>query len=207
MVTSDERHAFFGALRECLHPCENANRLWGEKAQRGMAVEEMGELLAALNQLERGRICKREVAEEIADVLITTLQLALSSIGIDNVTAALEEKRARLENKLAEGTFKAAAEKAAMTQEAEARVVNPRKGMIFVLEEKDWRGIWKHHVDWNEETWALAHDLDSGGDWTWSKQQWESALRDGEVTILEMGEDPPAAENVEDSEVESSEED
>lgn len=207
-INDKQREAFLSALDECLYECEEANALWGEASQRGMAIEEMGELLTALNQLSRGRVDNLRVAEESADVLITVLQLAVSSIGIENVTRFLSEKRIRLEERILDAKTEAELKEQQKRKEAEEAVVTPRKGMIFLLEEKDWQGIWHHHVDWNEETWASAEDLDSGDEWTWNKVKWENALRSGEVTILEMGEDPPAAgENIEDDAVESSEED
>lgn len=90
----------------------------------------------------------------------------------------------------------------------ENEIVQPRKGMIFYLEEKDWHGVWEHHVDWNEEKWASAKDADSGSDWVWTKERWEDALRSGAVIIVEKGEDPPKDdEKDEEDAVESDEED
>lgn len=56
-------------LLEALHK-------WGYPAQELMAIEEMAELTQAIAKTNRGR--PGNVAEEIADVLITVTQIALS---------------------------------------------------------------------------------------------------------------------------------
>ena len=72
-----------------------AIELWGEESQIGIAVEECGEFLAAVNQQKRGRVSNEEVCEEIADVLITMEQVA-KLYGIDTVRRKIEEKIDRL---------------------------------------------------------------------------------------------------------------
>jgi hypothetical protein len=48
---------------------------WGAEVQTKMAIEEMAELIVALNHYDRGRITLEEVASEIADVKIMMEQL------------------------------------------------------------------------------------------------------------------------------------
>lgn len=48
---------------------------WGNATQLLMAMEECGELVAAINQFLRGRKDKQQLAEEIADVEIMCAQL------------------------------------------------------------------------------------------------------------------------------------
>ena len=54
-----------------------AKKTYGEHSQVAIAIEEMGELIAALSQHHfRGRGNKKAVVEEIADVMIVCEQLA-----------------------------------------------------------------------------------------------------------------------------------
>lgn len=50
---------------------------WGNEAQVNQAIEEMGELIVALNHYRRGRAKRTQVQEEIADVMIMAEQLAI----------------------------------------------------------------------------------------------------------------------------------
>ena len=50
--------------------------LFGLKSQIGLAIEECGEFLTALNQHDRGRVSSDAVCEEIADVIIVMGQMA-----------------------------------------------------------------------------------------------------------------------------------
>lgn len=68
---------------------------WGRIAQINMALEEMGELIAAINQWKRGRIDIDAVREEVADVMITAKQLAII-FGQAGVEKRYEEKINRL---------------------------------------------------------------------------------------------------------------
>lgn len=70
---------------------------WGHESQLGMVQEEMGELLAALNQHKRGR--NVNVCGEIADVLVMMGQLALM-FGPDEVLAQYTAKVSRLQSRL-----------------------------------------------------------------------------------------------------------
>lgn len=72
---------------------------WGRIAQINMALEEMGELIAAINQWKRGRIDIDAVREEVADVMITAKQLALI-FGQSGVDQIYHEKIRRLEDRL-----------------------------------------------------------------------------------------------------------
>lgn len=73
---------------------------WGEKAQVFMAIEECGELLAALAQFERGRTSVEAVADEIADVLVMIEQMAVM-IGEELVMRRKEQKLLRVRGLLA----------------------------------------------------------------------------------------------------------
>ena len=50
---------------------------WGKDSQIEMALEEMGELITAINQYKRNRIELKDVCTEIADVQIMMEQLAI----------------------------------------------------------------------------------------------------------------------------------
>lgn len=67
-----------------------ATNIWGHQAQIDMALEEMGELIVALQQHRRGRVTSAAVQEEIADVQIMMRQMA-TIFGEDEVI--LEERR------------------------------------------------------------------------------------------------------------------
>ena len=81
---------------------EEAIRQWGEEAQYGMAIEEIGELLTVLNHHWRGRATIHDVAEEIADVQIMLVQLSmmLCDGGPGIVEMKRHEKLDRLEKRL-----------------------------------------------------------------------------------------------------------
>lgn len=76
-----------------------ATHRWGRDAQVAMAIEEGAELAAALCHFARGRASEREVQGEIADVLVTALQLA-GMFGWDETLDRLDEKLARLHSRL-----------------------------------------------------------------------------------------------------------
>lgn len=56
--------------------CEKAIQTFGFEKQTGMLSEECVELLSAINKFKRGRIGRKEVIEEIADVVIMCIQMA-----------------------------------------------------------------------------------------------------------------------------------
>lgn len=78
---------------------ENAVSKWGENEQVWMAIEEMGELLTALNHFRRGRASIAELCEEIADVTIMTGQLA-AFFGQKSVDLQVELKLVRLKERI-----------------------------------------------------------------------------------------------------------
>jgi hypothetical protein len=75
--------------------------LWGEQAQYDQAVEECAELCAALMHYRRGKIAIEQVVDELADVTLMVGQLSWM-FGEDNVREAVERKRAKLEQLMAE---------------------------------------------------------------------------------------------------------
>lgn len=74
---------------------------WGTTSQINQVQEECGELVAAINRLRRGRVNAKELAEEVADVIITTEQARqiVNELGGD-VEAAIEAKLTRLEGRI-----------------------------------------------------------------------------------------------------------
>ena len=75
---------------------------WGEDAQLDMAIEEMSELITALQHRRRERISDDDVAEEIADVKILIRQLELM-FDEDKVDDEYWDKITRLEHRLEAG--------------------------------------------------------------------------------------------------------
>lgn len=90
MSPAEERELYLLALR-----------MWGRAAQWRMLQEECGELIAAINQLDRRRISVDDVAEELADVAIMLGQAA-EIVGIERCREAKARKLARLEQRLEE---------------------------------------------------------------------------------------------------------
>ena len=72
---------------------------YGIKLQEDMLVEEVGELLASLNQFRRGKATKEDVVSEIADVLNCIEQMRYI-FGKDAVDSQRELKLKRTELKL-----------------------------------------------------------------------------------------------------------
>lgn len=77
----------------------NALLLWGDEKQTALAIEEMGELLVAMNHHKRGRVGVEAVQEKIADVKIAMDQLAII-YGEDGVNSFEEKKLARLNDRI-----------------------------------------------------------------------------------------------------------
>lgn len=73
--------------------------LWGYDAQVDMAIEEMGELLVAINHHKRGRVDVSAVQEEIADVKIAVDQLAMI-YGEEGVSEFEKKKLERLKGRI-----------------------------------------------------------------------------------------------------------
>lgn len=78
---------------------------YGADNQIGMLHEEIGELLAAINQYGRGRVKKDAVVTEIADVMIMCEQMA-EIFGREDVEAEKKRKIQRLAEKLEEASPK-----------------------------------------------------------------------------------------------------
>lgn len=77
----------------------DALHTWGYEEQFGMANEEFGECITAINQFRRGRIDKEKFASEVADAFIMANQLALI-VGPELVQQQIEYKMSRLESRL-----------------------------------------------------------------------------------------------------------
>lgn len=75
---------------------------WGALPQLRMLQEECGELIAAINQMDRGRVGLDALAAELADVLICTVQAA-HIIGPIRLGRYVLVKLARLEQRIEEG--------------------------------------------------------------------------------------------------------
>ena len=77
----------------------DALETWGRDEQFGMANEEFGECITAMNQFKRGRISKAELASEVSDVFIMASQLAIIA-GESDVQEQVEYKMRRLRLRL-----------------------------------------------------------------------------------------------------------
>lgn len=86
-------------LKKLLNICRNAITHYGWEAEQRQACEEMGELIAALHQYRRGKISHEDVVSEIADVLVTTTELALI-FGKDKVAQEVNRKLDRLQDRI-----------------------------------------------------------------------------------------------------------
>lgn len=77
----------------------NALLLYGNGKQTELAIEEMGELLVAINHHKRGRVDVSAVQEEIADVKIAMDQLAMI-YGEEGVSEFEKKKLERLKGRI-----------------------------------------------------------------------------------------------------------
>ena len=75
-----------------------AIKVFGEKPQEEVAIEEMAELIQAISHKHRGR--KNNIAEEIADVEIMIEQLKVINGCTDDVQKIRNEKVIRLYEKV-----------------------------------------------------------------------------------------------------------
>ena len=89
---SMEEITYAGVLEKAIHK-------WGYGPQLRMAMEECGELVAAIAQYERGRVTSAALIEEVADVLIMMHQLRLI-LGPEFVDEAYNKKIERLRKRL-----------------------------------------------------------------------------------------------------------
>lgn len=78
---------------------DDALHTWGYEEQFGMANEEFGECITAINQFKRGRINKEKFASEVADAFIMASQLAII-VGEGLVQGQIEYKMNRLKERL-----------------------------------------------------------------------------------------------------------
>ena len=78
---------------------EKAISKYGIDAQTNLAIEEIGELIVAINHYRRGRVGMEAVQEEIADVMIAMRQLAMI-YGKEGVSNFIKKKAERLEKRL-----------------------------------------------------------------------------------------------------------
>ena len=88
--------------REVFNTYNKAIELYGEKAQKLMAIEEMSELTKEICKDFRGKMDREHLIEEMADVLITIEQLTIiyeiSDVAIFNACyKKIERLKERLE--------------------------------------------------------------------------------------------------------------
>lgn len=81
------------------HILSKAVAKWGVDAQTNLAIEEMGELIVAINHYRRFRVEIDAVQEEIADVLIAMHQMTMM-YGANGVEDIFNQKIERLERRL-----------------------------------------------------------------------------------------------------------
>jgi len=82
---------------------DKAIEFFGFDAQCGQFAEEVGELLAALNQYRRGRIPLANLTEEIADVQIMLEQIKIMfNIKENDVQKFIDLKLDKLSKKMSE---------------------------------------------------------------------------------------------------------
>ena len=87
--------------REVFKTYNKAIELYGEKAQKLMAIEEMSELTKEICKDFRGKLNREHLVEEMADVLITIEQLAIIyEISDVAIFDACYEKIERLKERL-----------------------------------------------------------------------------------------------------------
>ena len=77
-----------------------AVEVYGAPDQWGMVLEECGELVAAINRRNRGRITDDQLLEEVADVIVMVEQ-ARQMLGASRVDRMIAKKLDRLEKRLA----------------------------------------------------------------------------------------------------------
>lgn len=85
--------------REDIRLFNYATKLWGNSAQIWQAIEEMGELLTALNKFNRNKVNRYAVIDEIADVTIMMAQLS-NIFGSRDVNRVINKKMLRLRERI-----------------------------------------------------------------------------------------------------------
>ena len=92
-----DRRRLLGAIAAAIDAGTRAVEEFGHGRQLVKAVEEAGELIVALARFREGRGDEADVRGEVADVLITALQVGRVIFGDDAALAdAIEAKTARL---------------------------------------------------------------------------------------------------------------
>jgi hypothetical protein len=87
--------------REIINTYKQAIALYGEKAQKLMAIEEMSELTKEICKDFRGKLDREHLVEEVADVLITIDQLMIMyEISDREIQQMYERKIERLKGRL-----------------------------------------------------------------------------------------------------------
>lgn len=76
-----------------------ARMVYGDNYLIDLAIEEMGELIVAINHYRRGRAQAKEVQEEIADVTLAMKELQ-QIFGFDEVFEFYHTKCERFENRV-----------------------------------------------------------------------------------------------------------
>lgn len=83
--------------------CKKAVDTFGKENQTNMAIEELAELIVAINHWRRGKAGKDAVIEEIADCYIMLRQLTYiltDSMNFTPIHEMLDKKLQRLESKI-----------------------------------------------------------------------------------------------------------
>ena len=87
--------------REVFNTYNKAIELYGEKAQKLMAIEEMSELTKEICKDFRGKLNREHLIEEVVDVIITIDQLMMMyEISGDEIEQMRERKFERLKERL-----------------------------------------------------------------------------------------------------------
>jgi len=82
-----------------------ALQMWGKESQICMAIEEMAELIQAINKYYRNKVTLESVAEEVADVEITLEQLKEIFSISEQVSKHKKEKLNRLKTRIYTASF------------------------------------------------------------------------------------------------------
>lgn len=87
--------------REIINTYKQAIALYGEKAQKLMAIEEMSELTKEICKDFRGKLDREHLIEEMTDVLITMDQMMIMyEISVNEIKQMREGKLERLKERM-----------------------------------------------------------------------------------------------------------
>ena len=81
--------------------CLDAMQSWGFMGNFGMLAEETGEMLSAINKLIRGRVERKDVITELADVSLVITAFAME-LGYSDFQEEKKKKLLRLKERLEE---------------------------------------------------------------------------------------------------------